>query len=724
MTEKFIRTNLKYLKGFMTESSLEAARKTHVLLGDFMAVSHHSGIRHERRSFENFEGEWIIPSEEKRPGVILYLHGGGYTCGNIEYAKGFGSVLANEFGIRVFCCAYRLAPENPFPAAVEDALEAYNYLIQSGFEHNKIILCGESAGGGLCYALSLKIFETGGKQPAGIVAISPWTDLTLSGKSHKENDEIDPSMTTERVKYFAKCYADNCKNPLVSPVFFKKENADFPPSVIFAGGDEVLLDDSKLMHRRLTESGFRSELIVRPNLWHAYVLYNLKEYRNDYERIGRFLDKHLQEDARHWSRLDNAALIFPASKRRGWHNIFRISAQLSEYINRDIMQSALDVTVKRFPLISSRLRAGVFWYYLEQTDAPEIIRDGPQPIMKRRFGEVRKCAIRVLYYKNRVAVEFFHAVTDGNGGLIFLKSLLAEYLTQRYGISIPNTDGVADRMANPPPEELEDSFADNAGTVAQKRQSEKVYHLTGTKEKDGFLNLTCGTLPLDDVLSRCHELGVTLTAYLCAVMTMSLITLQKRKVKRLDRRKPIKIQVPVDLRRLFPSTTMRNFVMVVNVGVDPRMGDYTFEEILGIISRQLELYVTPKNMQAVFTTNVNSEKVFIIKLVPLFIKNIVMKAVFDRVGESQGCITVSNLGAIKLPEEMTDYVKRFDFIIGPQARSPHNCAVCSYKNELRINFIRRSEEPELEREFFRNLVSLGHHVTVESNQKDTLTERL
>ncbi len=724
MTEKFVRANLKYLKGFMTESSLSAARKTHVLLGDFMAASHRSGTRHERRSFENFEGEWIIPEEEQRSGVVLYLHGGGYTCGNIEYARGFGTVLANEFGIRVFCCAYRLAPEDPFPAAVDDAVAAYEYLLQSGFSHDKIFLCGESAGGGLCYALSLKLCELWQPQPAGIVAISPWTDLTLSGKSHKDNNEIDPSMTTERVKFFAECYCPgDCKNPLVSPVFFEKEHADFPPSIIFAGGDEVLLDDSRMMHDRLSKAGFKSELIIRPNLWHAYVLYNLREYRNDYEKIGRFLDKRLNADGRYWRRLDNAALIFPASKRRGWHNVFRLSADLFEPVDRDVMQSALEVTVKRFPLISSRLRAGFFWYYLEQTDAPEIIRDGPQPIMKRGFGAVRQCAIRVLYYKNRIAVEFFHAVTDANGGEIFLKTLIAEYISQKYGVEIPNTDGVEDRLASPTDDELEDSFTEHSGVVGLKRPTDKAYHLSGVREKDGFLNLTCGSMAVDELLVSCHSYGVTLTEYLASVMVMTLLTIQKRKVYRLDKRLPVKVQIPVDLRRLFPSTTLRNFVMVVNVGIDPRMGDYTFEEVLGIIKRQLELSATAKNIQAVFTTNVNSEKVFIVKLVPLFIKNIVMKAVFDRVGESQACITMSNLGRINVPEKMRGYVKAFDFILSPQARSPHNCGICSYGNELRINFIRRSEDPELEREFFRNLVRLGHHVTVWSNSKPR-SERL
>ena len=724
MTEKFIRANLKYLKGFMTESSLSAARKTHVLLGDFMAAAHGAGIKHERRAFDLFEGEWIIPSEEKRGGVILYLHGGGYTCGNIEYAKGFGSVLADEYGIRVFCCAYRLAPENPFPAAVDDAVSAYKYLVESGFPPEKIILCGESAGGGLCYALSLRLYELGLGRPAGIIAISPWTDLTLSGRSHKENDEIDPSMTTERVRFFAECYSNDRENPLVSPIFFKKEEADFPPSLIFAGGDEVLLDDSKIMHRRLCEAGFKSELIIRPNLWHAYVLYNIREYRSDYDRMGRFLDKRLRLEAGYWSKLDNAGLIFPAARRRGWRNIFRLSADLTEPVDRDIMQTALEAAVKRFPLISSRLRAGAFWYYLEETSAPEIEKDGPQPIMNRRFGEVKKCAIRVLYYKNRIAVEFFHAVTDGNGGLRFLKTLLAEYASLKYGADIPNACGVADRLAAPTPEELEDSFLYNAGALGKKRNEGKAYRLTGVKEKDGFLNLTCGILDSNALLSRCRELGVTVTAYLSAVMIMSIISLQKRKVKKLDRRLPVRVQIPVDLRRLFESSTVRNFAMVVNVGVDPRAGDYSFEELLGIVAKQLELYVTPKNMRAAFTQNVNAERRLAIRIVPLFIKNIVMKAVFDKVGEAQACITLSNLGEISLPDELARYVKAFDFILGPQAAAPYNCAVCSYGGELRINFIRSSESPELEREFFRNLVRLGCHVAVESNSRQIAKERL
>src|SRR5699024_7902237 len=153
-----------------------------------------SSVSFEKRSFDNFDVEWVIPESDSNSGVIMYLHGGGYTCGGLEYAKGFGSKLAASYGMKVLCCAYRLAPENKFPCPVEDAREAYNYLIANGFSPKRIILSGESAGGGLCYSLCIKLNSLGIEQPAGIIAISPWTDLTSSGQSYEENASVDPSM--------------------------------------------------------------------------------------------------------------------------------------------------------------------------------------------------------------------------------------------------------------------------------------------------------------------------------------------------------------------------------------------------------------------------------------------------------------------------------------------------------------------------------------------------
>ncbi|MBQ8623758.1 MAG: alpha/beta hydrolase fold domain-containing protein [Oscillospiraceae bacterium] len=717
LSEKFIRAQLSLARPIISSFSLETVRKWQDTLGKLMSFTHRSDLRYEKRATGNCESEWIIPNGKSCAGVILYLHGGGYTCGGENYAKGFGSVLASEYNAPVFCCAYRLAPENKFPCAVNDALSAYQFLLNNGYSSDSIMLCGESAGGGLCYSLCIKLHELGIAMPAGIIAISPWTDLTQSSESFVTNADNDPSMTKETLQYFADSYTDEPKNPLASPLFYEG-NAKFPPSLIFVGGDEVMLDDSRRMHEKLVKKGCKCELVVEPKMWHAFLLYGLKEHRNHLAKIGEFIASHLPDNKRRWLRLDNAAKIFPASKRKGWYNMFRLSAELTEHIDPTVLQSALEVTLRRFPSVATRLRRGVFWYYLEEIEKPpKVILDGHQPLMRRPFDDVRKCAIRVLYYKNRIAVEFFHAVTDGTGGLVFLKSLVAEYITQKYNVTVSNTNGVLDRYALATEEELEDSFLKNTGNVSFNRKEEKTFRILGTPEKDGFLNLTCGIVAADKVIELAHKYGVTVTAFLTAVMIDSIISIQNRRVLNPKKHRPVKIHIPVNLRKLYGSKTMRNFVMTVNIGVDPRMGEYTFEELVQIIHHQMALSITPKNMQAIFTTNVNTEKVFAIKVVPLFLKNIIMRLVFDSCGDSKACLSISNLANVEIPAEMKPYVTRFDFIIGPQSAAPYNCGVCSYNGKMYINMIRNSVEPELEGEFFRRLVKFGLNVKLESNQR-------
>ena len=190
-------------------------------------------------------------------------------------------------------------------------------------------------------------------------------------------------------------------------------------------------------------------------------------------------------------RLDNAAKIYPAALRQNWSNVFRLSATLAEEVDTRVLQSALDVTVRRFPSMCVRLRRGLFWYYLQQLNkAPTIREESSYPVTSMTRREIRSCAFRVIVYQNRIAVEFFHAVTDGNGGLVFLKSLTAEYLQQKYGASIPATHGVLGRLESPSEEELEDSFQKYAGNVNASRKENTAWRPRGTRELDGFLNLS------------------------------------------------------------------------------------------------------------------------------------------------------------------------------------------------------------------------------------------
>lgn len=717
LSAKLVRSQLNFFKPFVANCSLEVTRKGQDKLGELMEAIHwHDVIVHDH-NFENFEGAWVIPKEERRSGAVLYLHGGGYTCGDLEYAKGFASTLAAECGVRVFCAAYRLAPETRFPGAVDDAEESYRYLLSKGYTPEQICLCGESAGGGLIYALCLRLKERGFPLPCGIIAISPWVDLTASGESYITNKDADPSLTEELLRFYAKCYADDVRAPEVSPLFAELDG--LPPSLIFVGGDEILLDDSKRMHEKLLQSGCKSQLVIAPERWHAYVLYMLNENMSDFDTINQFLSRVMAaERKQQWMRLDNAAKIYPAALRKKWSNVFRLSATLSEPVDRDVLRAALDVTLRRFPSIGVRLRKGIFWFYLERVpEVPEITEEQSYPLVHMSYASIRECAFRVVVYKNRIAVELFHALTDGTGGMIFLKTLLAEYLSRKYGISVPNTDGVLCRMDEPSPEELEDSFIKNAGTVSAGRKEATAYRLTGTTEPDGFVHLTTFMLDAAEVKEKAHKHSATVTEFLTAAMMQAILRLQAEKVPHRSRRKPVKVLVPVNLRSLFPSKTLRNFALFITPELDPKLGDYSFDEICKAVHHRMGIDNTAKQMSMKIAANVNSEKSPILKVMPLFVKNAAMKAVFDAVGERKSCLCMSNLGNVRLPEVMRQYVTRMDFIIGVPSCSAYNCALLSYGGTTYINLVRSIEEPELEMHFYKVLRELGIHVKVESNQR-------
>lgn len=422
-----------------------------------------------------------------------------------------------------------------------------------------------------------------------------------------------------------------------------------------------------------------------------------------------------------WLKLDNAAKLYPAVRTKNWSNIFRLSITLNEKIDPVVLQSALSVTVKRFPSIAMRLCMGFFWYYLEEVrEVPKVMPERPYPCSKMTYADMKKCAFRVLYYQNRIAVEFFHSLTDGNGGLIFIKTLAAEYISQKHNVKIESGYGVFSRSETPDSKELEDSFLKYDGHVSASRREATAYKVSGTKEKDDFHHVITGIVSLGDALAVSKKYGVSLTTFLVSVMIYSIMQIQDREVPDKKKQKPVKIFVSVNLRNYFESSSMRNFVLYVTPGIDANMGDFTIDEIVNIVHHQMKLQLTEKHMRAKITTNVKAEKNRFLKVMPLIIKNIGMKAVFSMVGEKKTSITMSNLGAVKVPEQMSRFTERFDFTLGVQATGSNNCGILSYGDRLYINMIRNIRESELERLFFSNLVSHGIAVTVESNQKGVL----
>ena len=294
ISTKLLRMQIEMVKPFSNGCSIETVRMAQDKLGELMATTHRNEVNYGEVLDLGYTGLWIKPKARiYDESVILYLHGGGYVAGDIEYARGFGTILSARNGIDVFCAAYRLAPEYPFPAALDDAVAAYQYVLECGYKPENIVLSGESAGGGLIFCLTLQLKAMGLPLPAGLIPISPWTDLTLSGISYRVNEDIDPSLTKERVKYYQECYSEDVKNPLVSPLY--GDLSGFPPVLTFVGGDEILLSDSIMMHKKLLEFHIQSELVITPEMWHVYVLYGVAEAKKDHIKIARFLREVLHE---------------------------------------------------------------------------------------------------------------------------------------------------------------------------------------------------------------------------------------------------------------------------------------------------------------------------------------------------------------------------------------------------------------------------------------------
>ncbi|MGI6608507.1 MAG: hypothetical protein ACOX1F_05980 [Erysipelotrichaceae bacterium] len=419
---------------------------------------------------------------------------------------------------------------------------------------------------------------------------------------------------------------------------------------------------------------------------------------------------------RNWYRLDTAALLFPAVMNKNWSNAFRLEATVNHEVDPFVLQKAVDDLKSRFPSFYVGLRAGFFWCYLQQMEGtPEVMSDFAYPLTFMSFRELKNSCIRILYYKNRIAVELFHAITDGTGGNVYFCSLLARYLEIKFDIEIGKSPFVVNHDEPVSDEELEDSFHKHTNNYPASRKEAASYQLKGTRSKNDYFTLITGIIETKKLKEISKDYNCTVTVFLTAVMIESIIEIQKK--KRLPQlQKHVKVTIPVNLRKLFGSKTVRNFVLPVNVGVNPKKGDYSLKELCISVSSQFSYEITPQNMASRIAANVNPQKNIILQAAPLPIKRLVLGFVYHKSGVLTSCLNISNLGVITLPKEMDPFIKRIEFIISPQKNNINNCSVSSYKNHTYININRNIVESELERIFFSRLVELGLPVTIECNR--------
>jgi monoterpene epsilon-lactone hydrolase len=250
-------------------------------------------IKIEKINIDGVQAEWLVPSPSgaRNGKVILYLHGGGYVTGSIESHRMLCGLLAAHTDAQVLIPEYRLAPEHPFPAALDDSLKVFHWLLAQGYAPENIILAGDSAGGGLSVATTLALKDKSGSLPAAVVCLSPWTDLALTGLSHTTKAKAEAILTKDVLREWAFCYTDesNLTNLLVSPVH--GDFHGFPPLLIQVGSEEILLDDSILLAEKARSAGVAVTLKIWDGMWHVWQALGdlIPENKKTFEEIGQFV---------------------------------------------------------------------------------------------------------------------------------------------------------------------------------------------------------------------------------------------------------------------------------------------------------------------------------------------------------------------------------------------------------------------------------------------------
>jgi len=416
-----------------------------------------------------------------------------------------------------------------------------------------------------------------------------------------------------------------------------------------------------------------------------------------------------------WFKLDNAGKVFPGQNTSTWSNVFRVTAVIDETVDPEMLRNAVIDILPRFPCFDVEMRKGVFWYYLEKNrnQCPPILPDIKNPCTRIKWHENGRFLFRIYYRENRISVEFYHALTDGYGATCFLCTLVAQYL-RLHGHEIPVGEMVLDINEPASPDELEDAFIKFASSKAKPdTKSTSVYHVEGKRLPAHTCNVTTGFFSISEIKELASKYNVTITEFIAALL---VDILYHKQLKENKKQKIIGAQIPVNLRKSFKSNTLRNFSLFYLINLDPLMGDYTFEEIVNNTALKLRCLNNPKQLNAMMTSNTKIERNIFTRLVPLFIKNTIMGVYFSLWAENTTSVLFSNVGLVKLPKEMEQYVKSLSIIPPHGIRNAARTAAIGYGDVMSLSFTNVFDTVDVEREFFSRLVKMGVHVKIESNR--------
>lgn len=412
-----------------------------------------------------------------------------------------------------------------------------------------------------------------------------------------------------------------------------------------------------------------------------------------------------------WDRLDNTAHLFPVIAGESMSNVYRISVTLKELIQPELLQQALDMVLQKFDGFNLRLRQGVFWYYFEENGkpAPRVREENAFPCRYIHQNQNHSYMFRVTYYKYRINLEVFHVLTDGMGGINFLKELTYQYLRLAHE---ELQEKLGDTLSSDTSLNREDSFLKNyKKSSAKGYQTKKAYLIKGEKLPPGEFGVMHGYMQIPELKKVCHAYGASINEYLVSVYIWSVYT---ECLHGMPSQRPIRVAVPVNLRPYFNSNTTKNFFVMVSAEFHPQKEIYTFEEVLHIVQESLRSQINREHLEKLFSYNVSNEKLLIARAVPLFLKNIAMKYVYTT-SALANTATVTNIGNISVAEEYRPYVEMFHSFLAMSKGQHLKGTICSYGDTLVFSFSYDLVEPDVQRGFFRKIAADGIQVEIESN---------
>ena len=410
-----------------------------------------------------------------------------------------------------------------------------------------------------------------------------------------------------------------------------------------------------------------------------------------------------------WSTLDNAAKIFPPTSSTKDSKVLRFACELTEEVKPDLLQQALDETLRQFPFYRSRLKKGIFWYYLEEYEfAPKVEPETDPPCAMLYSGDSRDALFRVNWYHKRINLEVYHALSDGTGALHFLRVLVAHYLALAHGTDFEGLPPTLDYDASAT-QKMDDSFAKyySAKDSAPAHANPIAYHLHGAHLPDYRLSIIEGQLSAQALLHKAHDHGVTLTVFLVSVLILSIHSQMSLR----EEKRPVVITVPVNLRNYFPSATARNFFNVVNVGYDFSKGSGEMADIIATVSAALKNELTAEKLARRMNRLAKLEHMMLLRVIPLFLKIPVLR-LFNYLSDREVTASFSNIGRVDMPQPLHPYIRLFDIFF--VTRRLQTC-MATFGDTFVITFTTPLVSADVQRHFFRTLTGMGIDVIVTTN---------